>query len=153
MRLLRLAMVATTFTERHEMNRLLKSLGLGLAALVAIAATTLAVATPAQASAVGCDPLPRPPVRALCAEVRGNGTWVEWADFSSAFSKFTCNAQGAIRFYDNGGANYHNEWGPYGCHWGVGFKHHFNTHMRTGRICMVAYINGSQHAGVCHRIK
>ncbi|MFF3020695.1 hypothetical protein [Streptomyces sp. NPDC057939] len=114
----------------------------------------IAYPSSAQASASGCDPWPLPPVRVLCASVSGSGTYVDRVSFSSPLSSFTCDAKGAIRFYDTAGGLYHQETrqAKHGCTWGDGFDIYPRKHMRKGKVCSVQLINGAQRAGVCHRI-
>lgn len=130
-----------------------RRLAAALGTVSVVIAASLVSAAPAQATAVGCDPLPRPPVTVHCGEVNGGGTWVNWVQVNTALSGSTCDTQAAARFYDSSGSNYHNIWGPYGCNWGASFRWHLDRHMRTGKACLIFNRNGSQLAGVCHRIK
>lgn len=129
-----------------------------------LAASAVANAQPAQASASGCTgyknvTLPvvnmTIPSGTYCFGVNGSGLWVN--NTSGSLSGLIYNRSEVIRLYDDWGQNYKTYYGStaYGYSYGTKFWRQNNVRgtIKSGQICGTLTAGGAAVATHCHYVK
>lgn len=134
------------------MRNIFKILAMTAVALAGI----VAPATTAQADATGCTQLGSWKTDSICVDVRGKGTYVNYASvYIHAQLGYPCNIRLYITFFDLKGAKYSQSASAThdGCYGFKGHQQTYKANMREGRACGAVSVNGVMKPGACVNIR